>query len=70
MTSLPEVAGEAGIYLDDPSDPAAMGQTLARVAADAALRADASRLGLARAGLFSWAESARRTVEEFEKSLQ
>ena len=70
LTSLPEVAGEAGIYLDDPSDPAAMGQTLARVAADAPLRAEASRLGLARAGLFSWAESARRTVEEFEKSLQ
>ena len=70
LTSLPEVAGEAGIYLDDPADAAAMGAVLARVAGDPALRAESARLGLARAGLFSWDETARRTFEEFQKSLE
>ncbi|OLN25089.1 hypothetical protein DVDV_3634 [Desulfovibrio sp. DV] len=70
LTSLPEVAGEAGIYLDAPSDPVSMGETLARVAGDDALRETSARLGLARSALFSWDETARRTVSEFEKSLE
>ncbi len=69
LSSLPEVAGEAGVYLDDPSDAAGMARVLSRVAGDAALRAEKSRLGLARAPLFSWDETARRTFEEFEKSV-
>lgn len=70
LSSLPEVAGEAGIYLDDPADAAGMGRLLARVADDATLRAEKSRLGLVRAPLFSWDETARRTFEEFEKSMK
>jgi alpha-1,3-rhamnosyl/mannosyltransferase len=69
LSSLPEVAGEAGLYLEDPSDPAGMAGMLARVAGDAALRREMSRLGLARAGRFSWDETARRTFGEFERSL-
>ncbi len=70
LSSLPEVAGEAGLYLDDPSDPVEMAAMLRRVAGDAALRAEKAELGLARSRLFSWDETARRTFEEFEKSLQ
>jgi len=69
LSSLPEVAGEAGLYLDDPADPAAMAGALGRVAGDDGLRREMSRLGLARAARFSWEETARRTFEEFEKSL-
>lgn len=68
-SSLPEVAGEAGLYLDDPTDAASMGRLLRQVAEDPALRAEKARLGLARAPLFSWAETARRTYETFARSL-
>jgi alpha-1,3-rhamnosyl/mannosyltransferase len=70
LSSLPEVAGKAGLYLDDPSDAAAMAGLLGRVAGDAALRSEMSRLGIERAKAFSWDETARRTFEEFEKSAE
>ena len=70
LSSLPEVAGEVGAYLEDPSDAAAMGRLLGEVAGDAALRREMGRRGIARAGLFSWEETARRTFAEFEKSLE
>ncbi len=69
LSSLPEVADDAGVYLADPSDPAAMAEALRRVAGDEALRRELSQRGIARAADFSWAETARRTFEEFEKSL-
>ncbi|EFL49109.1 glycosyl transferase group 1 [Solidesulfovibrio fructosivorans JJ]] len=70
LSSLPEVAGEAGIYLDVPSDAEGMARVLSRVAGDAVLRREKGALGLERSREFSWDETARRTFEEFEKSLR
>ncbi len=52
-TSIPEVVGGAGLYVD-PGDEESIAGGLERIAGDGALRARLSRDGLARAGLFSW----------------
>lgn len=59
--SCPEIAGDGALVVA-LDDPAALGAALERIARDAALRADLARRGLARARLFSWAETARRTI--------
>ena len=45
-------------------------RVLSRVAGDAALRREKGALGRERSREFSWDETARRTFEEFEKSLR
>lgn len=64
LSSLPEVVGEAGVLID-PSDTRMLVQTLDRVLGDDLLRAELSRKGLARAKLFSWEKTARRTLEVY-----
>lgn len=58
-TSLPEVGGDAALYVDahDPEDLAA---TLVRLSQSEALRRERRELGLARAALFGWGEAAER----------
>jgi alpha-1,3-rhamnosyl/mannosyltransferase len=52
-SSLPEVGGEAALYFDPREPEEAAGQVL-RVLTDGDLRARLTRLGLARAEMFSW----------------
>lgn len=52
-TSLPEVVGEAGVYVD-PSDIESLTRGLDRALTDTALRAQLRTAGPARAALFSW----------------
>ena len=59
LTSLPEVAGDAAIYVD-PSDPAALAGRLLALAEDGDYRSEYAARGLARAGNFSWDAAARR----------
>jgi glycosyltransferase involved in cell wall biosynthesis len=59
-SSLPEVGGEAALYVD-PTDESAWAETLLRVR-DPGLRAALSRSGIAQAARFSWTETARRTL--------
>ncbi|MBI4803879.1 MAG: glycosyltransferase family 4 protein [Desulfovibrio sp.] len=61
--SLPEVGGEACLYLKDPTNPEEMARAMERVASDASLRGAMRTKGLARAKAFSWAESARAAVQ-------
>jgi len=68
--SLPEVGGDACVYLDNPSDPGEMARAMALVAGDAALRAGLRARGLERAGAFSWEASARAAMETFQASLE
>lgn len=64
LTSLPEVAGDAALYLDEFSlDEIA--DRMRSVAGDAALRARLIEAGRARAALFRWEETARRTAEVY-----
>jgi glycosyltransferase involved in cell wall biosynthesis len=61
-SSLPEVTGEAAVYVD-PEDTEELAYTLDRIAADSALRRSLSALGRARAGEFTWDRTAKRVLE-------
>jgi len=67
--SLPEVGGDAAMYLEDPTDEAELAAGLARLAAEPALREDLAARGLARAAGFTWAGTARRTLDGFAAAL-
>ncbi len=60
-TSLPEVAGD-GALLVAPADADAWADTLVRVVADAALRADLIQRGRANEARFTWTQTARLTL--------
>ena len=59
VSSLPEVAGDAAVLVD-PYDPHAIAEGIYQVLTDEQLRRDLRRKGVARAGMFSWEQSARR----------
>jgi alpha-1,3-rhamnosyl/mannosyltransferase len=61
---LPEVGGEAVIYFD-PFDVGAMARQMSRVVTDRGLNARLGRLGVARAALFRWEDTARITLKAF-----
>jgi len=65
-TSLPEVVGDAGLLVD-PFDEPAITDALMRVIKDEELRNELRRKGLERARLFDWRETARRTLELYER---
>jgi glycosyltransferase involved in cell wall biosynthesis len=60
-TSCPEVVGTAGLLVD-PEDVMAIATAIARILDDDALRMDLRDRGLVRSQLFTWGESARRTL--------
>ncbi|HJR08962.1 MAG TPA: glycosyltransferase family 1 protein [Pyrinomonadaceae bacterium] len=66
-TSLPEVVGDAGLLVD-PFDTDAIGAALARLVDDEELRATLATRGRERAALFSWTETARRTLQVYEQA--
>ena len=66
-TSLPEVVGDAGLFVD-PFDTAAISAALARLVDDGELRQDLRARGLARAARFDWRETARRTLEVYQQA--
>lgn len=59
LTSLPEVCGDAALYVD-ALDPRGLVDAFVTLAGDPALRADLGRQGIARARLFSWDGAAAR----------
>ena len=65
-SSLPEVAGEAGFYVN-PEDIEAMASVLREVLTDEGLRAEAREKGLAQAQRFSWEETARTTMDLYQR---
>ena len=66
--SLPEVAGDAALLID-PRSVDDLARTLYVVLTDPALRADLRRRGAKRAGAFTWARTAQRTLEVYERVL-
>jgi glycosyltransferase involved in cell wall biosynthesis len=66
-TSLPEVVGDAGLLVD-PFDEAALAHALAALLDDAELRTRLRTRGLARAASFDWRETARRTLEVYQRA--
>ena len=65
-SSLPEVAGNAA-FLVDPHDVEGLATALRRVWGDAKLRADLRERGFRRAALFSWEQTARLTLDVYER---
>jgi glycosyltransferase involved in cell wall biosynthesis len=55
VSSLPEVGGDAAVYVDDPLDAAALAAAIERALAD---RDRLTRLGRERAGTFTWDRTA------------
>jgi glycosyltransferase involved in cell wall biosynthesis len=68
-SSLPEVAGEAAL-LFDPRDPQAIADTLERLLEDPSLRQRLRAAGLTRAQLFTWEQTARRTLDSYARALR
>lgn len=66
-TSLVEVVGDAGLLVD-PLDPAAIAQALSRVLNEPNLREELSLKGLSRSSLFDWKDTAKRTLEVYERA--
>jgi glycosyltransferase involved in cell wall biosynthesis len=67
-TALPETGGEAAAYFD-PGEAGGLERVLREMLGDAALRERLARDGLARAGEFSWARTARETSAVYRELL-
>jgi glycosyltransferase involved in cell wall biosynthesis len=62
-SSVPEVGGDAVLYVDDPNDPAALGQALETALGDQKLRARLKRMARQRAAGFTWDRTAAGVAE-------
>jgi alpha-1,3-rhamnosyl/mannosyltransferase len=61
-SSLPEVGGDAVLYVDDPADAASLAQSLDIAMRDTAVRAKLERAGRERAAGFTWDRCAAGVV--------
>ena len=68
-SSIPEVAGEACILIDDPSDPAAIAAAMKDLSGDELKRERLSREGLVQARKFSPANAATSLLKVYAKLL-
>jgi glycosyltransferase involved in cell wall biosynthesis len=68
VSSLPEVAGDAGLTLS-PHDVTAWADALSRAYNDTLWRDTAREQGLARAQQFTWARTAQLTVESYRRAI-
>jgi glycosyltransferase involved in cell wall biosynthesis len=69
VSSMPEVAGDAGVLID-PFDAHALSKAIQEVLADEGLRARLSAAGIERAKQFSWEKTARETLEVYNKVVR
>jgi glycosyltransferase involved in cell wall biosynthesis len=65
-SSLPEVAGDAALFVD-PEDEDEIADALERVLTDPILAADLRRRGRERAASFTWAATARATLDVYRQ---
>jgi len=68
VSSLPEVAGDAGLCLP-PEDSEPWADALVSIKADLDWREEAREKGLDRAGRFSWERTAALTLDSYRKAL-
>jgi glycosyltransferase involved in cell wall biosynthesis len=69
VSSLPEVGGDAVVYVD-PEDETAIRATLERLLASPAERDDLAERGRRRAAEFSWERTTRAVVGELERAAE
>jgi glycosyltransferase involved in cell wall biosynthesis len=65
ISSMPEVAGDAGLYVD-PHSTEEIAEAMRQIAESPALRARLSAAALERAKRFTWEETARRTLQTYQ----
>lgn len=63
MGSLPEIAGDAAMYIDEPESPAHIHNALNALASDDSYYRGLVSKGLAQSAKFSWRKTARDTLE-------
>ena len=63
VSSLPEVAGNAALLLDDPEDDEELAMLIEKVLTEAGVAARQSELGIEQASQFTWEKCAAETVE-------
>ncbi|OQY31441.1 MAG: hypothetical protein B6243_08540, partial [Anaerolineaceae bacterium 4572_5.2] len=68
VSSLPEVAGEAGILLH-PTDTEALNQAMQTVFRNANLARDMRQKGLVQAAKFNWRKTAAQTAQIYRQTL-
>jgi len=69
-TSLPEVAGDAALYMKNPRDVNDLAGILRELVENRTMRDRIAAAGLERARGFSWKETARKSFEVFEAMLK
>ena len=69
LTSIPEVVGDAGLYVD-PLEPADIAAGMIRLAEDDGLRKELVEKGARRAALFTWGETAREILALYPQVLE
>ncbi|PWT95434.1 MAG: glycosyltransferase family 1 protein [Blastocatellia bacterium] len=69
MTSLPEVVGDAALQVD-PFDEKEIASAVEQIVNDQGLRDKLRVKGWARAEMFDWRETARRTLQVYEEVVQ
>ena len=67
--SIPELTGDAAILLD-PDDDRGWTEAVIRVATDQELRRELGTRGVARAALFTWARTARATMDVYQTCFE
>jgi glycosyltransferase involved in cell wall biosynthesis len=67
--SIPELTGDAAVLLD-PDDETGWTDAVIRIATDDELRREMATRGVARAGLFTWARTARATMDVYRKVMK
>jgi len=68
VASLPEVVGDAGLWVE-PDDSTAIAQSILRIIHDPLKRAELSELGIRRAKLFSWKKCVAQTIDAYRVAL-
>ncbi|HEX6488408.1 MAG TPA: glycosyltransferase family 1 protein [Candidatus Dormibacteraeota bacterium] len=69
VSSLPEVGGDAALYVEDPHDVEALTTEIERVRDDAELRGRLAEAGRARAATFTWERCATETAAVLREAL-
>lgn len=67
VTSIPEVGGDAVVYIDDPHDEDSLCARMEELLLAPELRQDLSARGLAQAATFNWDRTARETLAVLEE---
>jgi glycosyltransferase involved in cell wall biosynthesis len=65
---MPEVAGEAALYVD-PYSIESIAQAMVKVCGDVKARERLIKAGFSRAQEFSWQKTAAKTIEVYKKLL-